>query len=328
MEFKQDSWEFVTALGEHARDMLAALLDQSVDCVKVCDPDGRITFMNRGGRALMGFAEGEDGVGKAWPGLWPEAAALPAKAAVAAAREGRASRFEAQCPTARGELKWWDVTVTPVHDGDRALIAILVNSRDVTDRHTALDIQETISHEMRHRLRNAYAVGGAVALASGREAPEHAEFAADLAQRLNVLSSVQSSLIDPDETERLPALVRRIGDAFGGAGELVRSERLPDMELGEQGVRLLALVIGELAANSLKHGALGAGRPVDLSGTREDDVLILEWREGLSPKSDGAHKEGSGQRLMQRMAKVHGGRFETTFAADGLVARLELPVER
>ena len=34
--------------------LLAAMLDQSADCIKVIGPDGTLDFMNRNGRCAMG----------------------------------------------------------------------------------------------------------------------------------------------------------------------------------------------------------------------------------------------------------------------------------
>ena len=42
MKFESDSWDFVGGIGVHSRDMLATVLDQSEDCVKILDPSGRV----------------------------------------------------------------------------------------------------------------------------------------------------------------------------------------------------------------------------------------------------------------------------------------------
>jgi PAS domain S-box-containing protein len=329
MRFKRDSWEYVGGFGSLTRDMLAAMLDQSSDCVKILDPEGRIDFMNRSCRRTLEIHESDAATGNRWEELWPEESRGTVRAAIASAKAGLATRFEAFCPTTTGTPKWWDVSVTPVRDETGELFAILALSRDVTAHHQARESLETMAQEMRHRLRNAYAVSGSIALASGREDSAHEPFAAELAQRLHSLSLVQSSLIDPAEGARLPEVVERIVDAFD-ANHLVAVSDLPDVLLGEQAVRLLALVLSELATNSLKHGALGEGCSVELAASSEQGELRVVWRESVARGSGPqvGPGEGSGHRLMQRMARAHGGRFEVDFSPDRIEARLQMPVER
>ncbi|MCA1661596.1 MAG: PAS domain-containing protein [Novosphingobium sp.] len=329
MQLEHDSWSFVDGFGGLSREMLAAMLDQNSDCVKILDPAGRLDFMNRNGRCTMEIDDFAAIAGQPWEQLWPEESQDAVRAAVAAARAGSASRFEAFCPTAKGAPKWWDISVTPVRDPSGELFAILSLSRDVTEQHQALEANAAMAHEMRHRLRNAYAVSGAIALASGREDGEHEGFAIELAQRLQSLSLVQAGLIDPAAGGGLRTVARRVIGAFDARG-LVATADLPDAPLGEQAVRLLALVLGELATNSLKHGALREGRPVAVSASCEDERLTLVWREEFAPgaKPPAASGEGSGHRLMRRMARAHGGRFVVELREDGLEARLETPADR
>ncbi len=328
MKEESDSWDFVGGFGELSRDMLATVLDQNEDCVKILDPAGRIDFMNRNGRCLMEIDDFSAFAGKSWATMWPDEAAADIRDAVSNALAGKPSRLEAFCPTPKGTPKWWDVQVSPVRDERGKVFAILSVSRDVTERHQAMESLHTMAHEMRHRLRNAYAVSGAIVLASGREDAGHGEFAEALAQRLNSLSAVQGSLIDPGEGEQLPALVARIAGAYDRDGSLIRCEGLPPVALGEQAVRLLALVLGELATNSLKHGALGQGRAVAISAEHENGTLALAWREPLAsdPVEQAQVSDGSGFRLMERMARAHRGRFTITQEKRELTVHLEVPV--
>lgn len=319
-----DGREFGAAFGALSREMLVAVLDQSVDCVKILDPAGRIEFMNRNGLCAMEIDDIAAIVDRPWDSLWPEQARGPVREALAAAQAGRPSRFDAFCPTAKGTPKWWDVSVSPVRDAAGRTAAILSTSRDVTERHEAHERMETMAHEMRHRLRNAFAIGGAIVRASGREAPEHAEFAADLARRLQTLSAAQGSLIDPQAGEPLGELIARLLAAFESDGERIAVAALPAVTLDEQQARLVALVVGELATNSLKHGALGRGQAVSLRGEKEGGRLRLDWREAAPGAA--ADRAGSGLALMQRMARAHGGEFAARFDGSGLEARLVVPL--
>ena len=327
MQIKRDSWDFVGGFGAKSRDMLTTVLDQSEDCIKIINPAGRVDFMNRNGRCAMEIDDFCVIAGQAWETMWPDEAAVDIRDAVRDALDGRSSRFEAFCPTLKGSPKWWDVRVSPVRDENGAVLAILSVSRDITDQHQAMESLHTMAHEMRHRLRNAYAVSGAIALASGREDAAHGEFAEALAQRLNSLSAVQSSLIDPGEGELLPALVRRLAQGYDPDGALIGCDKLPGVRLGEQAVRLLALVLGELATNSLKYGALRQKQTVMIAAQLDDGVLKLDWREPLAAALAGpSPSEGSGFRLMERMARAHRGSFRLTGSDGELIAQLEVPV--
>ena len=328
MQFKSDSWDFVGGFGVHSRDMLATVLDQSEDCVKILDPSGRVDFMNRNGRCSLEIDDFCTVSGQPWETLWPDEAAVEVRAAVVAALDGKSSRFDAFCPTAKGTPKWWDVQVSPVRNDAGEVLAILSVSRDVTEHHQAMESLHTMAHEMRHRLRNAYAVSGAIALASGRQDTGHGDFAEALAQRLNSLSVVQGSLIDPGAGEPLPILVARIVQAYDRDGTLIRCDDLPAVNLGEQAVRLLALVLGELATNSLKHGALRRDVPVSITARQRDGLLALDWREPLETalSESASPGDGSGFRLMERMARAHRGSFTIAHDDCELAAHLEVPV--
>lgn len=324
---ERDSWDFVGGFGAKSRDMLAAVLDQSEDCIKIISPAGRVDFMNRNGRCSMEIDDFCVIAGQSWETMWPEEAAVDIRAAVRDALDGRSSRFEAYCPTIKGTPKWWDVRVSPVRDENGGVLAILSVSRDITEQHQAMDSLHTMAHEMRHRLRNAYAVSGAIALASAREDIGHGEFAEALAQRLNSLSAVQGSLIDPGEGELLPALMKRLAQGYDPGGKLILCDDLPAVRLGEQAVRLLALVLGELATNSLKHGALREQRVVTIMAEMDGEVVKLDWREPLAAAlMEPSPCEGSGFRLMERMARAHRGSLKLTGRDGVLVAQLEVPI--
>ncbi|MET0179403.1 MAG: PAS domain-containing protein [Novosphingobium sp.] len=325
----RESAEYVRGFGELSREMMAAMLDQSLDCVKILDPTGSVEFLNRAGRCSMEIEDFCAIAGRPWDTMWPDESRARVRAAIAAAQAGGSDRFVALCPTAGGTAKWWDVTVSPVRDAGGRPFALLAISRDVSDRQRTLESNETLAHEMRHRLRNAFAVSGAIALASAREEPEHRAFAETLAQRYTSLSLAQSKLLDGSDGQTLRELAQHIAEGFDRDRGLVRAGDLPDLTLGEQQSRLVALVLGELCTNSLKHGALRAGTPVDITASLDDGTLTLAWSEALSRDETGPpadrQRGGSGYGLMERMARAHSGTFAVTLGADRLDALLTMP---
>lgn len=326
-----ESTEFVGRFGSLSREMMAAMLDQSQDCVKILDPVGRIDFMNSNGRCVMEIDDLRTISGKAWDALWPDEAGDQIREAVAEARQGRGARFEAYCPTAKGTPKWWEVTVAPIVGEGGEPFAILATSRDITERQRSRESTETLAHEMRHRLRNAFAVSSAIALASGREEPAHQAFAEGLAARFNSLSLVQSQLIDSGDRQTIAALIHQFVEVFDRGEGHFEVSPIPAVTLDEQQVRLFALILGELSTNSLKHGALEAGLPIAIAVSHDGSTLTLEWRESLPPdpaRQSAARVDGhgSGHGLMRRMARAHGGDLDLRFGPESLVARLDLPL--
>ena len=115
----------------------SAVLEASPDCLKVIDRDGRLTFMNANGCALMEIDDLASIRGRQWSDLWPEIERDKVAAAVKAARAGVATRFEAPCPTAKLTPKWWDVSVSPVMDARGEVSRIVSTSRDITESRQA-----------------------------------------------------------------------------------------------------------------------------------------------------------------------------------------------
>ena len=145
MSADRESAEFVGGFGELSRELMAGMLDQSEDCVKILDPAGRIDFINSNGRCVMEIDDFAMVAGKSWDSMWPEESGVRIRDAIAGAQAGASSRFEAFCPTAKGTPKWWEVTVAPVRKPGGEPFAIMAVSRDVTERHRSNESLATMA---------------------------------------------------------------------------------------------------------------------------------------------------------------------------------------
>lgn len=310
-------------------EMLGAILDQSLDCIKVIGPTGQLDFMNRNGRCAMEIDDFAMVAGKDWWDLWPEESRGLIRQAVDRARRGESDRFEAFCPTAKGSPRWWEVSVSPLHDEAGSLQGIISVSRDVTDRVRARELRETAAAEMRHRLLNAYTLAGAIVTSTARGSAEREEFAGEILNRLEQLSRAQALLLQAGQLERidLAALVQRLTEPFhDGPCKLVLGE-LPDVALGEEDVRALALVIGELSTNSNKYGALGRGGSITIEGTLDSAAIRLSWSERSEGEAPSRPAEGgSGHRLIERALRSRGGEVHIAWTELGPDVTLRLPV--
>lgn len=118
-------------------DFLRSVLDASLDCIKVVELDGRLTYMNANGLCAMEIDDFSQVSNACWWDLWPPGGAIDIKKAIEAGRKGEPARFEAFCPTAKGTPKWWDVSVSPVRDDGGRVNHLVSISRDITDRKRA-----------------------------------------------------------------------------------------------------------------------------------------------------------------------------------------------
>ena len=93
-----------------------SLLDGSPDCIKLIELDGSLSYMNPGGLCVMEIEDFAQVADRPWSELWPAEHRPLLDKAIRDASEGRVTRFEAFCPTARGTPRWWQVTVSPVRN--------------------------------------------------------------------------------------------------------------------------------------------------------------------------------------------------------------------
>lgn len=111
-----------------------SLLEASVDCIKVLNLKGQLMYINSSGMDLLETKDTRALLNKNWTKSWPEDARPTIEHAVEEAKSGRPCRFQAASPTLKGNLKWWDVQVSPLYDSNRQIYGFLAVSRDISDR--------------------------------------------------------------------------------------------------------------------------------------------------------------------------------------------------
>lgn len=109
------------------------LLSRSDACIKLIDPDGHLRDLSPNGQDVMAIDDLEGVKGREWWSIWPRDAEETLRSVVSAAGRGVSVTFNAECPTAAGTPKHWEVRVSQVQGG--ALHGmILAASRDISDR--------------------------------------------------------------------------------------------------------------------------------------------------------------------------------------------------
>ena len=119
-------------------------------------------------------------------------------------------------------------------------------------------------------------------------------------------------LAPPDETE-----------AFGGRIRVA----VQRMGVGEKAATTLALIVHELATNSLKYGALSVvGGSLDISSSGDGDDTVIVWTEHGGPKVEQPVSSGGyGSSLVQRSITGQlGGSITHDWSEAGLTVTLRM----
>lgn len=204
---------------------------------------------------------------------------------------------------------------------------------DVTGRKQAEEGHELLAGEMSHRVKNLLAIASGLTAISSRLTLSKEDMAGELTERLSALGRAHD-LVRPLLNgqgnaallgDLLSVLLAPYDDLGAFKGRIrVAVER---MGVGEHAATGLALVIHELATNSMKYGALSheAGT-LDVSSMAEEDDVILTWLEHGGPKvqePDGAG--GFGSKLVQRSVRGQlGGTIDYDWAETGLIVTLRI----
>lgn len=209
--------------------------------------------------------------------------------------------------------------------------------QDVTGRKQAEEGHELLAGEMSHRVKNLLTIATGLTQLTARSASTVEEMATDLTQRLialgrahdlvrplpgnqgkaALLGDLLTILLAPyDETE---AFSGRIRVAVGRMG------------IGERSAITLAMVIHELATNSVKYGSLSSESGfLDVSSKLEGDEILVVWTETGGPEiTEVPSLTGYGSKLIARsVAGQLGGELSYDWQKCGLVVTARMRLDR
>lgn len=112
--------------------IISCFYGSSEDCIKVINTDGLLMSFNPNGLKVMEIDNEKDVIGQDWLNFWNGAIRPKAEAALAQAKRGELARFEGYCPTFKGNMKYWEVSIAPLFDDFGHILWLLVTSRDAT----------------------------------------------------------------------------------------------------------------------------------------------------------------------------------------------------
>jgi two-component sensor histidine kinase len=204
---------------------------------------------------------------------------------------------------------------------------------DVTGRKQAEEGHELLAGEMSHRVKNLLAIAAGLTEITSRSTSTTAEMARELTQRLTALGRAHD-LVRPLPSgqgsaallgDLLSVLLAPYDDLGAFSGRIrVAVER---MGIGRTAATGLAMVVHELATNSLKYGSLSAeAGTLDVSTRSSGGDICLIWMErGGPPVEAQPEAKGFGSRLVDRtVVRQLGGTIDYDWSEGGLVATLSL----
>jgi two-component sensor histidine kinase len=218
---------------------------------------------------------------------------------------------------------------------------------DVTGRKQAEESHELLAGEMSHRVRNLLQVASHLTQITSRSAATTQDMTRDLMNRLTALGRAHDLVRPLPGQEGKAALVGDVltvllqpYDDTGAFSERIRVS-VPRMGIGEAAATALALVIHELATNSLKYGALSmASGTLDVSCAAKidenvtdsvrDDQLVLVWTERGGPRvASPTTRSGFGSTMVERsMSRQLGGSIEFNWSEEGAIVTLRMSKSR
>ena len=208
---------------------------------------------------------------------------------------------------------------------------------DVTARKQAEEGHELLAGEMSHRVKNLLAIAAGLTNISSRSASTTKDMARELIQRLTALGRAHD-LVRPLPGmdgkaalfgDLLTILLAPYDDLGAFSGRIRVS--VPRMGVGEAAATTLALVIHELATNSVKYGALSVETgTLDISCESPGQDVVVVWTErGGPPVDPPAGGGGYGSRLVARtMSGQLGGSIERDWDKHGAIITLRMSRDR
>lgn len=208
---------------------------------------------------------------------------------------------------------------------------------DVTGRKQAEEGHELLAGEMSHRVKNLLAIASGLTAITSRSATSTEDMARELTERLTALGRAHDLVRPLPNSQGSAAL---LGDLFSvllapyddpGAFSGRIRVAVERMGVGERSATSLALIIHELATNSMKYGALSepAGT-LDVSSATETEHVCLTWLERGGPPVDPPDAPaGFGSMLVRRSVSGQlGGTIHHNWSEGGLIVTLRISRDR
>lgn len=204
---------------------------------------------------------------------------------------------------------------------------------DVTGRKQAEEGSELLAGEMSHRVKNLLSIATGLTHLTSRSAQSVEAMTEDLTDRLTALGRAHDAVRPLPGHQGTAALLGDLlsvllapYDETGAFSGRIRVS-VPRMGVGQRTATALAMMVHELATNSVKYGALSSLEGVlDVSSKTEDDEIYLIWAETGGPLiSKQPEMTGFGSKLLRRSVLAQlGGELSYDWQENGLVVTVRM----
>lgn len=318
---------------EHARrdTQFRQLGDWLPDIIWSADAEGRFDYFNRRWDTVTGSKPPEDIEG--WrlfiheedhghtSTTWAESLA-----------RGVSYEAEYRLRQADGSWRWVLSRALPVRNDSGGVMRWFGTLTDIDEKRRQADSSGALAHEMAHRIKNVFTlISGLVSVRTrGRE--ELRAFGKDLVSTITALGKAQDFVQPTGERgpSELCGLIRVILDPFAGDDVGRISVTGETAHVGPRAATPLALVLHELATNSIKYGALSSRKGRVAIALREDGAdIVIDWTETGGPEPVDHDGRGFGTRLidMSVTSQLYGA-IDREWRKEGLFVTIRLPKEK
>jgi two-component sensor histidine kinase len=185
-----------------------------------------------------------------------------------------------------------------------------------------------VGRELQHRIRNVLTVAEALSQQTGRSASTVEEFNRKLVERLRALGAAQD-LLAGESVERVPlsVILSAAAAPFLAENRFAGPMTGPEVQVDRKLVVPLALILNELATNSVKYGALSVpSGSVALNWSRNGACAEIHWVERGGPPVTPPAREGFGSRLLRTALPTSSGAVHLHFDPSGLRCEISVGV--
>lgn len=235
-----------------------------------------------------------------------------------------------------GIYRWTVGRAQPVRDADGAIVRWIGTCTDIEDAKSAAEHNEVLSRELSHRIKNIFAVVGALVRMTARARPEFVSAADELSDRIASLARAHEFARPHSEESRpepvaltLRNLLASILAPYPAANDGRISVAGGDFPIDERAATPMALFAHELATNALKYGALSTDEgTIAITISREGNDVKLVWMELGAPTTE-PNAAGFGSRLVTLAVEQQmGGTMSREWRRDGLTVTASIAADR
>jgi PAS domain S-box-containing protein len=316
--------------GPDPRDWLAAIIAGSEDAIVSKNLGGIIQSWNPGAERLFGYTA-EEAIGQSITMLIPGDRLDEEPMIIALIQGGqRVEHFETKRRRKDGSLVDISLTISPIRNEKGNIVGASKIARDITERLSAQERQQLLMSEMRHRVKNLFALANAIVSISAKSSADKNDMIANVQARLSSLARaheliMSDRLLGPEDQRHIPlaTLARSILEPYASDDRI--AIKGDNCGVGGRSVTNLALLLHELATNAAKHGSLSAdaGRLEILISANGDPIEVV-WGETGGPTPSPGGPAGFGSRLERSISSALHATIERDWQPSGLVATITL----